>query len=402
MIRKPIILFFMLGYIYTLALDIFLNSYFNKIPAPLLFCSPLVIFFFDKRMKAYLPGWETLFFLLAGFFYYVIGQSDPKSLAVNGIVFVTCAVYFNFFVGANVRRFNFSVLIFYLVLSLSTIVMLVDHIRPIQGDLIRSKLLGADVIQSPSGISGTIFLFGYQLAALVGFVFIFSIINNVIKKYIIVSLITLLGCLLASYFGMQRSVFVSFTIVTIFFCCCYYGYKSIPIISGFVIFGFVFFTLFLQPYVSSGNNILNKTNMNAENGDENRSDLVLENLKIYSNYPFGLIFYGKQWKDVTKKSPVFYDGLTSHNAYLMFFTYLGPILGGLVITSLYYSIFKVLRNTMANIRKKENAILVCLCFSFLAISINALFHNAWLGNANGPTVFLYIAVLHCSRVIAVA
>jgi hypothetical protein len=275
MIRKFIILFFMLGYIYTLTLDVFLNAYFNKIPAPLLFCSPLVFFCFDKRMKIYLPGWETLFFLLAGFFYYVIGQSDPKSLIVNGIIFITCAVYFNFFVGANVRRFNYSILIFYAVLILSTVIMIADHLMPTQADVLRSRLLGADVVQSPSGLSTTIFTFGYQLAALVGFVFIFSMLNTVTKKYLIISLITLLGCLLASYFGMQRSVFVSFTIATVLFCGCYYGYKSIPIISGFVIFGFVFFTLFLQPYVSSGNNILNKTNLNAENGVVIRSDLIL-------------------------------------------------------------------------------------------------------------------------------
>jgi hypothetical protein len=45
------------------------------------------------------------------------------------------------------------------------------------------------------------------------------------------------------------------------------------------------------------------------------------------------------------------------------------------------------------IRAKENAMLVCLCFSFAGVSINALSHNPWLIGADGSTIFLYFGIM---------
>jgi hypothetical protein len=137
----------------------------------------------------------------------------------------------------------------------------------------------------------------------------------------------------------------------------------------------------------------------AKEADEfNRLSLSSENLAIYSNYPFGLVFYGKNWQEVTYRNPVFPDGLSSHNAYLMFLTYLGPFLGFGLLGAIYYRISQLYWITFKNIKLKSNAILISLLFSLLAVSFNAFSHTGWLLNADGPTLFLYYSILQGSKI----
>src|SRR3982751_4444676 len=105
MIKKGIILFLILMYQYTLMADIFLNSYF-KLPTPLLFGVPLILFFAVKKFYTVEFGWETFFFLAANLLYYAIGQDDYKPAIVNCITFIVCMLYFKSFVGDNNARFK--------------------------------------------------------------------------------------------------------------------------------------------------------------------------------------------------------------------------------------------------------------------------------------------------------
>ncbi|WP_345100859.1 hypothetical protein [Mucilaginibacter panaciglaebae] len=273
--------------------------------------------------------------------------------------------------------------------------MFADHHDTDTINALRSKLIGADINQSPSGISTVIFTFGYQLAALLGFCFVYATIKS--KNYALPVIVFLAG-LIAVYYGMQRSVFIAYSISTVIFCVVYFRKKAVPVLVGAIVLSLLFFFMVLKPGSGTGNNILAKNIENTSNG-ENRSDLVVEDLKIYSRYPFGLIFYGRQWKDVTVDNPVFSGGLTSHNAYLMFFTYLGPIASLLLLGLIYYPVIKIFKNSVERIRASNFAILTALCFSLLTISINSLFHNAWLVNANGPTVFLYLGILYYNKML---
>lgn len=382
-------------YLYCQVFDIFLNNYFSKVPAPLLIGLPLIVLFREKDIRTFSLGRETFIFIIACFAYYFIGQNEFKAFAVNTIVFVTCAAYFNFFVGHNTKRFNFSVFVFFGLLTVSTLIMIANHGYGVQIDSLRTRLIGARVNQSPSGVSTAIFTFGYQLAALLGFGFVYVALKS---KTFVLPVIVFLAGLIAVYYGMQRSAFIAYSLSTVVFCFVYFKTRAIPILTGTVAVSLLFFLMVLKPNSGTGNNIFNKNVENASNG-ENRSGLVTEDLKIYSEYPFGLVFYGKQWKDVTVNNPVFSGGLTSHNAYLMFFTYLGPIIGVLLLWLLYYPIIKIVRNPTVRIRDPNFGLLIALAFSLLAVSINSLFHNAWLINANGPTVFLYIAILHYSKTL---
>jgi hypothetical protein len=389
MVKKVIILVIVVLYLYHLTFNIFLNNYF-RLPTPLILGIPLIVFFREKVTRFFYVK-EVLWLLIANFLYYYIAQRDAKEFFINTVVIIMCALFFNYFIGLNRNKFNTSVTVFYILLIVSTCILFLNHLFPGPINLLRSQLIGGDIVQSPSGITSAIYNFGYQLAPLVAFLFIFTFAFN--KDFIVKGAV--LGfCLIAIYFGMQRSVLLTFVFSSVVFFVAYYKYKAIPVIFFVGVFGFLISSFFLQKTSGDYDNIFAKNDRNSE---ESRSSLVTENLKIYTSYPFGLVFYGKSWSQVTRNNRTFNGGLTSHNAYLMFITYLGPFLGLLILGMIYYRYGVIFKNALFNIRDPENALLICLCFSFLAVSLNSLFHNSWLVGGNGPTLFIYFAILHLNK-----
>lgn len=385
---KLIAVVFIVLYLYTLSFGVFMTNFF-RIPTPLIFCLPLIFLFREKDGVGFLYKRELLLLGGAIFLYNAIGFSDYMVFMANTLCIGMCALYFNYFVGADKERFTISVYVFIALLTFSSIVMVLNPFYLSEINNLRSMLMGEPVVQSPSGIATYQFNFGYQLAALVPFLLIFTLIFD---KALVIKILSLLACLLFIYLGMQRSVFVGFVFSVFLFLILYYNYKAIFIVVFAVCAAFVFYTYILKDNTDSYNNILTKNEHNME--EYNRSTLAAENLRIYSEYPYGLIFYGKDWSDVTYRNEVFSSGITSHNAYLMFLTYVGPFLGLGILAGLYYKISKIIINAFRNVKKKKYALMICLCCSFIAVSINSLSHNSWLVSANGPTFFLYFAILH--------
>ena len=390
MLKKLAILLLVALYLYTLAFDIFLNKYF-RLPTPILFGVPLVFLFGSLKKTSFVYGREIILLGLALFMFYGLAQNSVKNFWVCIIVIVSCAAYFNFFVATDLKRFNQSIWIFMGLLFFSSVIMVLNHMQPSRIDALRTVLLGRPIDQSPTGISASIFNYGYQLAALTGFIFIYSLKFRL--KPIIQGAIFLV-CVYFIFLGMQRSVVVTFLGSVGLFLIFYYKSKAIYVFGIIAVLGvgLINFFNFADSKESKYDNVMSKNERKGEDG-EDRSQLVTENLKIYADYPLGLIFYGKTWGDVTEGSRVFRNGLTSHNAYLMFITYLGPFVGLGLLFAIYYPIFRIFKFCLADIRGRSNAMLICLCFAFLAVSANSLFHNGWLLN-NGPTAFLYFAVLH--------
>ncbi len=385
---KFIAVVFVVLYLYGVSYGIFMTDFF-RIPTPLIFCLPLVFLFREKDGIGFLYKQELILLVGAMFLYNVIGFSEYMVFIANAICIGMCAIYFNYFVGLDAKRFSISIYIFIAFLTFSAIVMVFNPFYFAEINNLRSMLMGEPVVQSPSGIATYQFNFGYQLAALVPFLVIYTF---VFKKAFLIKILSLLACLLFIYLGMQRSVLVGFVVSVFLFLILYYNYKAIFIIAFAACAGFVFYTYVLKDNTDTYNNILTKNEHNME--EYNRSTLAAENLRIYSEYPYGLIFYGKDWSDVTYRNEVFSSGLTSHNAYLMFLTYVGPFLGLGILGGLYYKVGRIIINAFRNVKKTEYALMICLCCSFIAVSINSLSHNSWLVSANGPTFFLYFAILH--------
>lgn len=387
---RLLVILFMILYLYTLSFGVFMTETF-RIPAPLIFCFPLIILFKDQYRKFYYKK-QLWVIIIAMFCYYVIGLDDFKYFLASVIIVVACVLYFHYFIGHNIKRFNYSILIFYSFLTFSSVVMVLNHFYP-QMNTLRELIMDEKVVQSPSGIAIYQFSYGYQLAALGPFALIYTFLFH---RHFLLKTAVFLICLLFIYLGMQRSVFITFICSIGLFMLIYYRVKAVFIISIALVTSVLFYEYILEKHIDSNNNILTK-NMNNE-PENNRKVLITENLNIYADYPLGLIFYGKNWGDVIYRNPVFYKGITSHNAYMMFITYLGPFLGLGLLILIFRSIIKVAYYAVKEIRYKENALLICLCFSFLGISINALSHNAWLISADGPTLFLYFAILHLDKI----
>ncbi|WP_353132634.1 hypothetical protein [Pseudopedobacter sp.] len=386
---KYIVALLMVLYLYALTYGVFMTEIF-RLPAPVLFGIPLITLFRTK-INNFLYTKELLVLLISVFFYYVIGLQELKSFTSYAIGILMCSLYFNNFIGNSSLRFKVSIYVFYGLLIFSAIVMVMDHFYP-GTKQIRELIMDEKVMQSPSGIAVYQFTFGYQLAALVPFLFIYTVL---FQKHFLFKIIAFLICLGFLYLGMQRSAFVGFVCCVSVFMLLYYRHKAVVILFLGIIAAITFYTTVLKDSTDETNNILTK---NINNDDEfNRSGLMLENLNIYSEYPLGLIFYGKNWGDVIYRNPVFSSGITSHNAYLMFVTYLGPIIGIILLWIIYSQVLKISVHAVKSIRKPENALLICLCFSFLGASINSLSHNAWLISADGPTLFLYFSILHLNR-----
>lgn len=383
---------FVVLYLYSLTYDIFLTQLI-RVPAPLFFCLPVLLIFHREPIK-FLYGKELILFSIAMFCYYVIGLSDHKAFVSNIMTIAVCATYFNYFIGTDLRRFQHTVFIFIAFLTFSAFVMVINPFYPGPVNAFRSMMMGEPVLQSPSGIAVYQFTYGYQLAALVPFLFISTF---VFKRSFLLKTGSLLLCLGFIYLGMQRSVLVGFLCSSLLFLWLYYSYRAIFIIALAAVAAILLYTYVLKDNFDGYNNILNKNEQASS--EYNRSTLTAENLRIYAEYPYGLIFYGKTWGDVIYRNQVFSSGITSHNAYLMFLTYLGPFLGIGLLLGLYYRVLRISINALRNAKKQEMALMICLCASLLAVSINSLSHNAWLMSANGPTCFLYFAILQLDHIL---
>jgi hypothetical protein len=379
-------------YLYTLTFDLFLTDFF-KVPTPLIF-GVAMLFFIDRSAQPFAYYYEIALFTIALFIYDFIGMSDYVAFVTAITTIVTCAFFFNYFVGFNKQRFTWAVIVFLALLFFSMILMVLDHSYQSVIDPLRTMILGLQVKQSPAGLAITQFAFGYQVAAFTAFIFV---LTYKFKGHIILKIIAFFVCAVCIYLGMNRSAFVSFIVVAVLFLFVYYRFKAVVLVALTLFIGFLAYSYVIKDNLDDKNNILAK-NQAKEANDYNRVDMSMENLKIYADYPFGLIFYGKNWEDVSYKSYYFQFGLTSHNAYLMFITYLGPILALGLLGAIYYRIALLLRQTLKHIHSKNYALLLCFLFALIAVSINALSHNGWLLTADGPTVFLYFGTLQCAKI----
>ena len=135
-------------YLYTLTFNIFMTDII-RIPSPIVFALPLVFLF--KQPKEFTFGYtrELFVFLISAILLYLFAQQDIKNFFVFMIIASCCSLYFNYFVGNDIKRLKLSVWMFYLLLVLSSIVMLLNHLYPEQIIVLRSILVGEIVRQTP-------------------------------------------------------------------------------------------------------------------------------------------------------------------------------------------------------------------------------------------------------------
>jgi len=385
-IRKVFIFGLMTAYLYTLAFTIFMTDRL-KVPATILII-PL-LFFRNIPVRAFVYWKESLLILFALLLYNIVGMGDIRAFIAGVATAGGCALYFNYFVGSSRKRMYASIIVFTGLLFLSMLVLVGDHYYQDAIDPIRSRLLDDQVKQSPAGIAPTQFAFGYQVVAFTTLIFVASISY---RLNLLFRLICLAVCLLLLFFGMNRSAFVCFVATSAMFILIAFRLKGLLLLTVVALIAVSVYQDIVNTPPLNKNNILSKNQ--AKEADEfNRSELAAENLKIMEDYPWGLIFYGKTWEEVVYRNPAFPSGLSSHNAYLMFITYVGPFFGIGILLMLYSLILKT-GFQLAAAPLKYDPMLVALFGAFLALSLNAMSHTAWLLNADGPSIFFFFALIH--------
>lgn len=381
-------------YLYTLTLFIFMTEWL-RIPAPVI-GGLLLLPFVKKPLPPVDYTKEVILIAVSLFFYYVVGMNDFTTFFANLITISVCAFYFNYFVALSRQRLNISALLFFLFLLLSMVILLLDHNDPGNIDPLRSKMIGSTIEQSPAGLAMTQFVFGYQVAAFTAFAFVFAFSRSFGFQFII-RVLVVGSCLVCVYYGMNRSAVVSLAAIVVLFLLIRYRARGVLFIAATALAGLAVYSTLMNNSMDDKSNVLAKTE--AKEGVEvTRAQLADANLKIFADYPYGLMFYGKTWDEVTYRNPDFPFGLSSHNAYLMFITYLGPFLGLALLAALYYRVIKIFFITIKHIHLKKNALLITLLFAFIAVSVNAFFHNAWILTADGPSLFLYFAIMQGAKI----
>lgn len=381
------VLFFM--FIYVTTFNIFLTGLF-RVPAPMVFLAPLLLFYRNRTVR-FQYSYQLLLFFIAAMLYMLIAQEEIASFFAFLINLCCVVLFFNYILAHNKQRLIGAIAVFYCLLFFSGIIMLIDH--RINITQFRAILSAGNILQSPSGISDTIFSFGYQMAALTSFILACTIM---FKSNWFVNITLLLVAICFIFFGMQRSVLVAFSVSGFLLLLFYYKSKSILFFLAIV--GLLFVGQGYVGQFSEDKNQLNILSKNVKNSSrgEMRGSLMSENIKVISNYPFGLLFYNKSWNDVVKHNYVYKSGphvITSHNAYLMFITYLGPVLAISLLILLYHRLSQIIWHSLKYIHLRENIILASLSCSFISVSVNSFFHNEWLLAGNGPTLFLYFCIL---------
>lgn len=386
LIKKLFILGLVAAYLYTLAFNIFMTDRI-RVPATML-VFPLLLFR-NVPVKAFAYWKETILIALALWLYNFIGMNDGREFFASLAVAGGCALYFNYFVGSNRKRLYISIAIFVGLLFFSMIILVWDHFAQSTVDPIRSTLLDGPIEQSPSGIAVAQFTFGYQVVAFTTFIFLASFTY---RLPLLLRLTCLAICFMFLYFGMNRSAFVCFISVSVTFILLSFRLKGLLLIAAGAAVVIGIYQGGLKTVAADKNNILSKNQAKQAN-DFNRSGLAVENLKVMADYPWGLIFYGKKWEEVVYRNPAFPSGLSSHNAYLMFITYVGPFLGIGILVMLYILFLKT-GIQLAKGPLKYDPLLVALFGTFLALSLNAMSHTGWILNADGPSVFFFFALMH--------
>jgi len=389
MYKKGLLVVLMTAYLYTLAFSIFMPDAF-RIPA-IVTVFPLLLFKHPSA-KGFEYSKELILCIAAVFLYNVIGMNDFPGFFATSMVIGACFLYFNYFIGNSKTRLYATLAIFATLLLGSMIVMVLDHFSQSATDQLRSRLLGEQVKQSPAGLATTQFTFGYQVVAFTTFLFLTLLAY---RRHLFMQIIGFVACLVCLYLGMNRSAFVCFSIISTIYILAAFRFKGVLVIATTIIFTVIALNYASDQNFGGKDNILSK-NRAKEANDFNREDLSAENLKIIGDYPFGLIFYGKKWEDVVYKNPRFPSGLSSHNAYLMFITYLGPILGTALLLMLYLPMASVGARLITR-PSAHNPLLIAVFGTFVALSLNAFSHNGWLLNADGPSVFFFFCLVHLLR-----
>lgn len=243
-----------------------------------------------------------------------------------------------------------------------------------------------------SGLSPYLHLFGYQLAALLGFTLSFFVAGGAWRS---VGVFVIFIVSLVSIVAAQRSVLAA-GVISFLFSVVYSTFSTVirgAVIRTLLLIFIIAFVLYIVFEVGLGGDVADLPNLfdrfDSENVGE-RGGMQIAALKIIANKPFGLIgdfrdelFWGVEAMKLGYSVAI--DPATNtyalvHNSYLRFpleLGWLAFVIVGAVCARLAVGCWDLLRCGRNALKKQPGLFVYAIALSgaVLSLSVQALFHN---------------------------
>jgi hypothetical protein len=282
------------------------------------------------------------------------------------------------------------------VLTVSACVLVLSRIQPVAGIALRGLFLGRSELQvlQATGLATMVHIYGYQAAALgaIGLALAYDASDRARARLVLGALL-LAGAGAVLLLSWQRSAALAVLAAGVALTA---RKGTWPLLKTVAVLAPITACLLLLP---GAMNSLDDTIVGKNQADikkEWRLELQAETLEIIAAHPLGLVAEGKSWDYSLFRwgGALSRKGLSGHNAYLMQVAYFGWPVALLILLILARTVAGALRHGFEGSRTEAGIWPMAMSCALIALLVNALLHNSSLFNAEGSTLFAYIAVWH--------
>lgn len=335
-------------------------------------------------------AWWPLAFLL------IAAVKNPLQSVAYAAVYVAVLLYFRGVVGPSPARYRRACRLFAVVLTASACVLVLSRIRPLAGIALRGMFLGHSELQvlQATGLATMVHIYGYQAAALggIGLALAYDASDRARSRLVLGALL-LAGASVVLLLSWQRSAALAVLAAAVALAV---RKGAWPLLKTAAVLAPVVACLLLLPGAPA---LLDDTIVGKNQADikkEWRLELQAETLEIIAAHPLGLVAEGKSWDYSLFRwgGALSRKGLSGHNAYLMQVAYFGWPVALLLLLILARTVTGALRHGFGCGRTEAGVWPLAMSCALIALFVNALLHNSSLFNAEGSTLFTYVAVWH--------
>lgn len=335
-------------------------------------------------------AWWPLVFLL------IAAVKDPLQSVAYATVYTSLLMYFRGVVGPSPARYRWACRLYAVVLTVSACVLVLSRIQPLAGIALRGLLLGHSELQvlQATGLATMVHIYGYQAAALGGMGLALAYdASERARARLVLGALLLAGSSLVLLLSWQRSAALAVLAAAVVLAV---RKGAWPLLKTTAVLAPIVACLLLLPGAPS---LLDDTIVGKNQADikkEWRLELQAETLEIIAAHPLGLVAEGKSWDYSLFRwgGALSRKGLSGHNAYLMQVAYFGWPVALLLLLILARTAAAALRHGFGGGSTDAGVWPLAISCALIALLVNALLHNSSLFNAEGSTLFAYVAVWH--------
>ena len=324
------------------------------------------------------------------FLIYRLMTGDLEALAYlfSSLLFLFVLVIYTSIHGRNLERIAW-LLVFAAVFSCIFFLLRTQEV-PI-AEKVYDSLWGLLRSPVPTGFTGTLFQFGFQIAILTP-LSIGLIISSRKKAKLILALFVFVLSLACLFTAGQRgpALGVGLSIILIFL-------PNLSIKKSLILLLLTSVGVYVYFMVSKDSSIYLISKSQTLGDYEWRLALQMQAFDALLRYPQGLILANVSWNKLASNLLLSQE-ITAHNSYLVIAMNMGWLFGIWILTTLVNSfcVFILdLKNAIKSGQLSKSQIHLGLIGGFFAVAVSALFHNPSLFTLDGPTWIVYCILWLC-------